>query len=133
MTTTWWRTWISRPPRPTSAACRTPTWTAARCFRFCKRSDTGWRSDVLIEHLTGYADSVETESDGYTPSFCGVRTPTEMYARYRTGEEEYYRLDVDPYELNNKAHSPKYRDRVSELRSRASELCKPRPPDMGPF
>ena len=96
-------------------------------------NDSGWRTDVLIEHLTGYADSVETESDGYTPSFCGVRTQTEMFARYKTGEEEYYRLDLDPYELNNKAHSPKYRDRVTELRDRTRELCRPRPPDMGPF
>lgn len=81
----------------------------------------GWRTDFLIEHLKGgTGDPV--------PSYCAVRTTTELYVVYQTGEHEYYDLSIDPYQINNAADVPSNSARVAELRSRVNQLCRPRPP-----
>jgi N-acetylglucosamine-6-sulfatase len=75
------------------------------------------RTAVLIEHLTMHQ----------IPSYCGVRTRGWKYVVYRTGFQELYNLDRDPYELSNVAgRRPKIR---RQLRARALLLCQPRPPD----
>lgn len=68
----------------------------------------------------------------YVPTYCGVRTRDEVFVRYETGEEEYYRLDTDPFQLRNLA-SGRWADRVTELRDRARKLCDPLPPGMPAF
>jgi N-acetylglucosamine-6-sulfatase len=78
------------------------------------------RVRVLIEHGLG----------GKSPPLCAVRDDTEFYVRYATGEEEYYDLTLDPYELDNAAYDPTSRDRVRALRNAAKRLCQPLPPGM---
>jgi arylsulfatase A-like enzyme len=80
-----------------------------------------WRSDFLIEHMEG-ANPV--------PSYCGVRTETEKYVRYQTGERELYDLAADPYELENLANDPAHAGDVKRLSDRLGELCDPPPPGM---
>jgi len=65
------------------------------------------RQEVVIE---GYAQTC----------FTGLRTATEMYARYYSGEQEYYNLATDPYQLNSQ-HASKAA-RVTELRNRLNVL-----------
>lgn len=81
-------------------------------------SDPVARSRLVIEHAAG--------SDA--PAYCGVRTKRELYVRYTTGEEEYYRLDDDPWTLKNLAARRMVRDDVRELRSYAKRKCRPLPP-----
>jgi len=78
---------------------------------------TTWRTDFLIEHQdTGFA------------AYCAVRSATELYVRYTTGEQEYYDLPTDPWQLTNRAGDPTVAGRVAALRARAVELCSPVPP-----
>jgi arylsulfatase A-like enzyme len=81
-------------------------------------SATRVRTRFLIEHAAG----------GPTPPYCGARTRHELFVRYATGEEEYYRLDQDPWELQNVARKPSWRKQVRELRAYARRRCRPVPP-----
>ena len=83
-----------------------------------QRSGVRWRDDFLLEHLAKPGDRV--------PSFCGIRTVRATYAYYETGEEELYRLERDPYQLDNVA---KGTDK-SALRARTAKLCSPPPPGL---
>jgi arylsulfatase A-like enzyme len=76
------------------------------------------RAKLVIEHAQG--------SDA--PAYCGVRTKRELFVRYTTGEEEYYRLGDDPWTLENLAARGVVRDDVRELRSYAKRKCRPLPP-----
>jgi N-acetylglucosamine-6-sulfatase len=77
-----------------------------------------WRNDLLLEHGTG----------GPPPSYCGDRTRNSMYARYATGEEEFYDLRIDPYELQNRVGDPTYTTRVQRARDFVARACVPAPP-----
>jgi hypothetical protein len=55
-----------------------------------------------------------------------------MYALYGNGEEELYDLQVDPYELDNRAYDPSFTTvradlaaRLQRLRSCAGASCRP--------
>jgi N-acetylglucosamine-6-sulfatase len=75
------------------------------------------RDAVLLEHVATVAG---------VPTYCGVRTPGFLFARYATGEEELYDLGADPWQLQNVAASrPK---KATELRSLTQSLCQPVPP-----
>ena len=76
------------------------------------------RSRFVIEHAAG--------SDA--PAYCGVRTKRELFVHYTTGEEEYYRLDDDPWSLVNLAGRRDVRAETRELRHYAAKRCKPLPP-----
>jgi N-acetylglucosamine-6-sulfatase len=80
-----------------------------------------WRSDFLIEHMEG-ANPV--------PTYCGVRTRTQKYVRYATGEREFYDLADDPFEMVNVVDDPTRTRDVSNLAARLDELCDPAPPGM---
>jgi N-acetylglucosamine-6-sulfatase len=80
-----------------------------------------WRSDFLIEHMEG-ANPV--------PSYCGVRTRTQKYVRYETGERELYDLASDPFEMVNVVDEPARSAEVATLATRLDELCDPPPPGM---
>jgi N-acetylglucosamine-6-sulfatase len=56
---------------------------------------TDWRSEVLIEHL------MQTPGPTAVPDYTGLRTATEVYVEYKTGEAEYYNLAKDPDEMVN--------------------------------
>jgi arylsulfatase A-like enzyme len=79
-----------------------------------------WRPALLIEHLRG---------TNPVPTYCAVRTPRHLFARYQTGERELYDLETDPAELDNLAGTrPTLEARLgTTLRS----LCDPPPPGFG--
>jgi N-acetylglucosamine-6-sulfatase len=58
-------------------------------------------------------------------SFCGVHTVDAVYVKYATGEEEYYDLVNDPFELANNPADPA----ADPLRRLATIECSPLPPD----
>jgi hypothetical protein len=85
---------------------------------------TGWRSQLLIEHASPGA-----------PSYCADRTPQDIFVRYATGEEEYYRLgaQADLYQRTNRITDPRFQTRITSLRNKTRVLCNPLPPEMPPF
>jgi len=56
---------------------------------------TDWRSEVLIEHL------MQSPGPTAVPDYAGLRTATEVYVEYKTGEVEHYNLAKDPDEMVN--------------------------------
>jgi arylsulfatase A-like enzyme len=64
------------------------------------------------------------------PAYCGARTRNELFVRYSTGEEEYYRLDEDPWNLHNLAGRREWRAEIRELRDYARNRCDPLPPGL---
>jgi arylsulfatase A-like enzyme len=79
-----------------------------------------WRPAVLIEHVHG---------TNPVPTFCAVRTPRYLFARYSTGEIELYDLQTDPAELENVAYvRPAL---ASRLETALQGLCVPSPPGFG--
>lgn len=80
-----------------------------------------WRSDFLIEHLQG---SVKDP----VPTYCVVRSARHKYVSYATGEQEFYDLAADPYELANGASLATNAETIAALRSRLGVLCDPPPP-----
>ena len=84
------------------------------------------RSGLLLEHA--YPSRVPAGPD--PPSYCGYRSATRLYVRYSTGEEEFYNLARDPFELRNvAATAPK----TTTYRDKARALCRPLPPGMTAF
>jgi N-acetylglucosamine-6-sulfatase len=76
------------------------------------------RSRILIEHMEG----------GPVPAYCAVREESWLFVHYRTGEEEAYNYEADPYELNNAATALHARDKVRALRRWTRRRCDPLPP-----
>lgn len=58
--------------------------------------------------------------------FTGLRTETDVYVRYFTGEEEYYDLTDDPYQLVSEHDKKAAAGRVAELRA-ALDAVEPNP------
>ena len=86
-----------------------------------------WRARFLVE-------SYEYKRDGILiPSYCAVRTEDRKFVHYATGEEEFYTLKTDPFELKNKISLPAFRTSIGKLRARARALCDPLPPGMSGF
>jgi hypothetical protein len=56
-----------------------------------------------------------------------------LYQRYKTGEEEFYTLRTDPFQLVNKVTWTGWRATVNDLRAQARARCRPLPPDMPAF
>ncbi len=63
---------------------------------------------------------------GTRHAYCGVRTLTHKYLRYETGEEEFYDIVSDPYELEN---LPATSDEAAVVIGWAEEACSPLPPE----
>jgi N-acetylglucosamine-6-sulfatase len=88
-------------------------------------SPTGpWRRDFVLEHLGAKGALI--------PTYCGVRSETQAYVQYVTGEEEIYDLDADPYQLDNLARDPSMRKSLVAFRDRTRSLCSPPPPKFVP-
>jgi arylsulfatase A-like enzyme len=89
-------------------------------------SASSWRDGVLIEHVP---------SGTSVPAFCELRTRTDVFVRYTTGEEELYDLAVDPAQLVNllgdgsvtPSDQATRDDRFSRLFA-VGGLCSPAPP-----
>jgi len=83
--------------------------------------------------LNGAAPRVRTRfiiehHGGRVPAYCGARTRDELFVRYSTGEEEYYRLDEDRWALHNLAGGGGWGAEIRELRNYARDRCDPVPP-----
>lgn len=82
--------------------------------------DPPWRSAILLEGAGG----------GGPPSYRAIRTKTQKYVEYQTGDKELYDLEADPYELDNvyeNADSSLVEDletRLSALGSCAGKGCQ---------
>lgn len=59
---------------------------------------------------------IETYTDDEV-CFTGLRTETETYVRYVSGEEELYDLTTDPYQLSSLHARPAWAKRLDELRA----------------
>jgi len=75
-------------------------------------SGKSWRRDAAFIEFTSHAQAVATDPDVQVtalnrqpPTYRALRTATETYVEYETGEVEYYDLTVDPYQLHNAADS----------------------------
>lgn len=82
-------------------------------------SGGSWRSAFLVEHMGPFA-----------PPYCVLRRPALKYVQYATGEEELYNLAADPYELQNLAARPGYRQLRHTQRVRLRQVCNPPPPRL---
>ncbi len=78
---------------------------------------TPWRHSFVLETL-----------DQQVPTYCGARSDELVYVQYGDGFEELYDRSVDPYELQNVAGDPSYRQELKEMRALAKRLCVPVPP-----
>jgi N-acetylglucosamine-6-sulfatase len=68
-----------------------------------------WRDSLLIEGA---------KSDNpQRPAYSGVRRENEVYVRYESGEEEYYDLENDPYQLESRP-----RDLPASLKERLETM-----------
>jgi arylsulfatase A-like enzyme len=77
--------------------------------------EISWREFSLIEHWQGLDGGTEGALVSLIPSYVGVRSSEWKYIIYETGEKELYFLVEDPYELENLAALPKFRDIIEEL------------------
>ena len=62
------------------------------------RGSVPWRESILIEHFGGGAPF-------RVRSYSGIRSESDVYVEYASGEKEYYDLAKDPYQMNNTARS----------------------------
>jgi arylsulfatase A-like enzyme len=78
---------------------------------------SGWRTEILTEHLWDRADIPQTE---------GLRTENWKYIRYpqHPEYEELYNLDGDPWEGENLVNNPVYRDHLNQLREKCDKLVE---------
>lgn len=80
-----------------------------------------WRSHVLLEGRTPEGNAFGM------PDYTGVLSQTgEKFVRYANGEQEYYDLDTDPYELESRPEdAPQVlKERLQALEGCAASSCK---------
>jgi arylsulfatase A-like enzyme len=86
---------------------------------------SAWRQEILIEHPGGAGLPVQI------PPYYGVRTASEIYVEYDNGENEYYDVKNDPFELTNLVRQApsstisKLSARVAALKACRGAACRP--------
>ncbi|MBL1113222.1 sulfatase [Streptomyces sp. 110] len=93
------------------------------------RTEKDWRRTVLVEHH--HAGSTKDDPDaapdisGNPPSYAAMRTDDSLYVEYTDGQREFYALDSDPEQLNNRAASLSAEQRAALHRTlTALQRCK---------
>jgi len=82
-----------------------------------------WRQGILIEHFGGGAPY-------RIRAFAGIRSETDVYVEYASGEKEYYDLAKDPYQMENAASAlssatlARLSGRVLALKNCAGAACR---------
>ena len=82
-------------------------------------SATPWRHRFTIEHTPDFSR---------VPPYCALHAEHAVYVRYATGEEEFYDLSIDPYQLANRAGRPELAERIAGMRRALLRRCAPPPP-----
>lgn len=87
-----------------------------------------WRKVVLVEHHkppTAIGDPDRPiHGSGNPPSYEALRMGSSIYVKYVTGEQSYYNLRKDPWELHNvAAQLPRSRIRAMRLRIKRLKNC----------
>jgi arylsulfatase A-like enzyme len=105
------------------AGVKVPSWMDGRSLR--PFFDGGgapdsWRTALLIENMEGAGEITPR------PAYAGVRYEEEVYVEYADGEEEYYDLKTDPYQLENRPEdaSQAMKDKLAALKECAGNSCR---------
>ena len=89
-----------------------------------------WRRAIMVEHWVDIHQKGDDLTPPPIPQYKMLRTKTETYVEYSTGERELYDLSTDPHQLENVAGTadPALLARLSEnlaaLKNCAGEGCK---------
>ena len=105
------------------AGATVPSYVDGRSIVSLEDQNAKWsRRWILSEHLKGGKEGNEAA----IPEWRAVRGQDGKYVRYATGEEEWYDLKKDPYELNNdpSAAPQAYKDALVRLESCSGDSCK---------
>lgn len=92
-------------------------------LRLKKGERATWRESMLIEHFGGGAPF-------RVRGYFGLRSKSDLYVEYATGEKEYYDLVKDPYQMENTAarlDAPtlaRLHARVSALKDCRGQACR---------
>ncbi len=96
-----------------------PSWMDGRSLRpfFDGTAPGSWRNSLLVENMGGAGDR---------PPYSGVRHQDEVYVEYASGEEEYYDLRADPYQLENRPQdAPRaMKEALAALEDCAGDGCR---------
>jgi N-acetylglucosamine-6-sulfatase len=102
------------------AGVEEPGWMDGRSFEPILDSDApeAWRDSLLIEGVKSGSPK--------RPAYSGVRRQDEIYVRYESGEEEFYDLRKDPYQLESRPQdaSALLKKRLEALKNCAGEGCR---------
>jgi N-acetylglucosamine-6-sulfatase len=78
---------------------------------------------VLEGTAASWKDYLLFEYYGVGPAYSGVRTrDQETYVQYDSGENEYYDLSADPWQLESTHAAPENAERLEELSAILSAL-----------
>ena len=84
---------------------------------------------LLTDGRSLYRQGILAEdANGTIPSWCELYNPTWEYTEYGNGEEEYYDLLRDPFQMDNRVGDIHYAIQVANARKLLDALCEPRPP-----
>jgi N-acetylglucosamine-6-sulfatase len=102
------------------AGVEEPGWMDGRSFEPFLGGDApeAWRDSLLIEGVK--SDSPKR------PAYSGVRHQEEIYVRYESGEEEFYDLRKDPYQLESRpqAAPASLKKKLEALKNCAGDGCR---------
>jgi N-acetylglucosamine-6-sulfatase len=102
------------------AGVEEPGWMDGRSFEPLLSSHTPetWRDSLLIEGVKSYNPE--------RPAYSGVRRQDEIYVRYGSGEEEYYDLHEDPYQLESRPQDApaSLKEELQALENCAGQACR---------
>jgi len=97
-----------------------PRWMDGRSFEPFLGGDAPevWRDSLLIEGVKSGSPR--------RPAYSGVRRQDEIYVRYESGEEEFYDLSKDPYQLESRSQGvpASLEGKLEPLKNCAGEGCR---------
>ena len=103
------------------AGVRIPSWMDGRSLKpfFDGNAPGSWRTSLLIENM-------ESPDKKPRPPYSAIRRRDEVYVEYTSGEEEYYDLKKDPFQLENRPQdAPRaMKDELSALKECAGDGCR---------